>query len=172
MTSKKPAAPVTKHPENCECCQDSSIEAYLRKIEDIICRAGHAVIGTGVEDASGRTIAMSYTAGLADDGLPELIVFGLPAESALLMLNEAAKLLRAGHLPTDTPLHSIANLPVISKAVTPDRADHHINVANNRAKRLLPVLQMVWPDAQGQFPWSPEFDASMRPKQRLLFETN
>ncbi len=33
-----------------------------------------------------------------------------------------------------------------------------------------PILQILWPDTHGVFPWEPSFDEQWRPKQQLLYE--
>lgn len=125
------------------------------------------MIPTGTEDDP--AILFSYTVGLARKGLPELIVFGLSQEVSLSILNAAAKRLEAQDLPLDVKLDELANLPLVAKAVPPKNGDHFLNVANNRENRLLPAIQIVWPDRSGVFPWDACFDQDMKSHQILLF---
>lgn len=155
------------HDPDCECCQDG-MEAYLKKTEDNIRRFGHSVVGTWIETPDGN-VNMAYTVGLADAGLPELIVFGLPPEAATPMLNASAERLRQGTLALDAPVEEIGNLPMVFKAVEPSVAQEHIIQANNRAGRELPAIQMIWPDPKGRFPWDPAFDTRFSLAQPLLF---
>jgi hypothetical protein len=54
----------------------------------------------------------------------------------------------------------------MSKSV-PASVEHSLNVANKRAGRLVPAIQMVWPDAQSRFPWDEGYENN--PSQPMLF---
>lgn len=66
---------MAKHHNGCACCSEGR-EAFQGRLEKIIHEVGHAVITAGSEIAEG-TIAMAYTMGLSDQGLPELLLFGI-----------------------------------------------------------------------------------------------
>ncbi|WP_311061595.1 DUF4262 domain-containing protein [Pseudomonas aeruginosa] len=151
---------MTKHHEGCACCSEGR-EAFQERLEKIIREVGHAVITTGSEIAEG-TIAMAYTMGLSDQGLPELLLFGIGGEPAMEILNTAADMLRSGELPVDVPVEKLLNLPIVVKAVPPEAAAEYIVQANGRAGRQLPALQLVWPDPEGRFAWEPQFDEGFR----------
>lgn len=154
------------HDQDCICCTQGSAAAKGH-MDMLIEKYGHGVITTGTEH-HGEKITMAYTLGLYERGLPELLVFTLPAQVAGMLLNEAAELLKRGELSLDAPCTQLANLPVAFVAVSPEDAADYIVQANNRANRSLPVWQMVWTDTQGNFPWDAEFEARFQGKQPLL----
>lgn len=149
----------------------ANIDRFLQNLEVKIAEHGFAIITTGTQ-TSRDMLPMSYTVGLADKSLPELIVFGLPTMSSQAMLNNAAKLLMAGSLKQDTPTDEVANLMVTFKAITPAAGNHYLNVASNRAGALVHALQLVWPDRSGLFPWDEGFDEAMRHMQIALYEVS
>lgn len=167
MTKKSKAG---AHDEDCECCS-GGMAAFLEKLESHIAAVGHGVIGTGIE-IDGRRVSTSYTVGLSDNGLPELVVFGIPAEIAKQILNRAADRLRAGKLQRNVPLDQIATLPLVFKDVPASLASDYVHVANRRAGREVPAIQMVWPDSAGKFPWDESFDAAMKGIQPTLYQFN
>lgn len=135
-------------------------------IDEVIKKAGQMIIGTQTEEG----VTMIYTVGLAEADLPEVVCFGLPTTHAG-MLNEVADLLRKGELPLDTPINGIStNLALVFKAVQPERGIGYVNYANARAGRPVNLIQLVWPDKKGQYPWSKKFNKKMRQSQPCLFE--
>ncbi len=68
---------------------DSGADAFFAKIDQQIAEYGWSVIATGTQLASGE-VSMAYTIGLADKGFPEIIVFGLPAHIAQVLVNTPA----------------------------------------------------------------------------------
>lgn len=155
------------HDPNCKCCTDGR-DAFLADIEARIQVHGFVVIATATETAKGD-LSMAYTIGLSDEGLPELILFGIPQRSAHVLLNEAANMLRQGKLPVDVPLTELASMPTYMREVTPEAAAPYIIQANERAGRTLPALQLVWPDPAGRFPWDPDMDAKFADIQPRLY---
>ena len=133
-------------------------------IDNRIKQYGYSYIATGIDETS-----MTYTVGLSDSDLPEIVVFGLPLELAVVMLSDAVKLLKEGKLPLDTPLHEIANFSCVCKQVSAERGVGYINVANARAGRPVNLIQLVWPDEKGHFPWQKKFDKKLRKFQLSLY---
>lgn len=156
------------HGPDCKCCTDGPA-AFWADLEDKIAKSGHAILSTMTTLPIGD-VSMAYTIGLADAGLPELLVFGLPPQVALVILNDAAQRLRKGRLPTDTLLTELATLPTVFKAVAPAIAEDFIIQANNRASRALPALQLIWPDRAGRFPWEPGADPHFAEVQPVLYQ--
>jgi len=158
-----------KHGHDCMCCSQG-VKAFHDNLDEIIKNVGHAVIGTEIDPIlPGQFISMAYTVGLADKGLPELVVFSLPMEHAQIILNTAAEMLKAGKLPIDEPVEGIANMPSVLKRIDPEMTDGYLNIANLRANKNVDALQLVWPDAQGKFPWDPSFNADLMLLQPQLF---
>jgi len=128
-----------------------------------------AIIATETE-IEGASVSMAYTIGLSDVGRPEIITFGLPFKSAHPLLNDAAALLLAEALPSDTRIDALASMPLVFKPVTAGAGANFLIQANARARRELPSLQMVWPDPAGRFPWEPGFEERFRRYQPPLYE--
>ena len=155
-----------EHPKDCDCCRMGR-EAFLVQTEEHVRKFGQSIITTKGE-SNGHTVTFSYTVGLADVGLPEVIVFGLPGDVACSILNDVAAHARAGTLRFDAPMDNFCNLPVVLKQVAAPLVADYIIQANARAGRDLPAVQLVWPDAQGKFPWEDGADARMAAKQPVL----
>lgn len=158
---------LMKHEENCKCCTDGP-EVFWADLEQRIKTYGVAILGTATETPHGE-LSLSYTIGLSDLGLPEILVFGLPMQAAHVILNAAVSRLKEGNLPLDVPVTELANLPTCFRAVAPTAAAPYIIQANNRAGRELPALQLVWPDTRGRFPWEPEAEARFKCVQPELY---
>lgn len=155
------------HGKDCDCCK-TGMEAFLKNSERIIAEFGHTIIGTEHELPDGQMISMSYSVGLSDMGLPELITFGIPAETARFLLNTSAKKMKNGQLKTAVAMEEIANSPLFFMPVPKERTDGFLNVANSRAGRDLDAIQLIWPDAKGRFPWDDNFNEDHRKAQLLL----
>lgn len=104
---------MLSHDTECECevCKNG-MAAWQMRLGTLMQSHGCAGIGTAAT-IEGRAVTMSYTVGLAEKALPELIVFGLPAKTALVLLNSAARLALTDGLPTDVPVIRLATLPVL-----------------------------------------------------------
>ena len=140
--------------------EDAGIDATIKEY-------GHMIMGVMPEKGE-KHIPFYYTVGLADAGLPEIVCFGLPPKD-MSLLNGAAALLRKGELPLDTPYTGLTKQPLVFKTVPPERGVGYINYANARAGRPVNLIQMVWPDKAGQYPWSKKFDKRFRKHQPCLF---
>lgn len=142
-------------------------QRVLRQLEELIARHGVAVITVGpARDAP----SFSYTVGLSDDGLPELLVLGLPAEVAQPVLNTlAARLRREGALRLNEPLTDVfAGTTAVLHEVPLARSAPYVRVAAHRRAGVLRVLQLIWPDAAGRFPWQAGCEPSFLAAQPLL----
>ena len=150
----------------CEACAQSDMgeDEFGAEIEATVKEHGHMIIMTETE----KRVPMAYTVGLAEAGLPELVCFGLQPKDAYV-LNPAADLLRKGELPLDTPFKGFTKQALVFKAVPPERGVGYVNWANARAGLPVNLIQMVWPDKEGQYPWSAKFDNCFRAQQPCLF---
>lgn len=97
-----------KHEENCKCCTDGP-EVFWADLEQRIKTYGVSILGTATETPHGE-LSLSYTIGMADLGLPEILVFGLAMQAAHVILNAAVSRLKEGNLPLDVPVTEMANL--------------------------------------------------------------
>lgn len=154
------------HDQDCICCSKGKAAADAH-MNNIIRKHGHGIVATSTYHLK-QNIGMAYTLGLYERGLPELLVFAMPPQVAVMLMNKAAELLKQGKLSLETPCAELANLPVAFLEVSPAAAADYVIQANNRAGRQLPVWQMVWTDTLGNFPWDDGFEARFHGKQPLL----
>lgn len=127
------------------------LSTYRNKIEKIIREKGHAVQGVM---GSETTVAYAYTVGLSNTLKRELIVLGLPPQTAQGVLNLAAVELKKTPEQLPEVLDKIANFPIhlrvlpasvllavcaITKLVIPDLSG-------------VELVQLVWPDVHGVYP--------------------
>lgn len=155
------------HDQHCVCCSEG-IDSFMQQIKKIINDDGHAIIGTQTE-YFGQVLSMSYTVGLAEKGLPEIVVFSIPAQHAAVMLNTAAEMLENGKLPLDVPINEIANMPAYFKSIKPEATVGFLNIANNRAGKPVDAIQLVWPDVDGKFMWEDDYRTEFLLAQPPLF---
>jgi hypothetical protein len=109
--------------------------------------------GIYVGDAA---MSFEYTIGMTEIALPELIVFGLPYRQSHMILHNAAKQMRAGGKPADgwraggvLESHQVAFQTLPSFVLT----EFACQAAFYYEPRPVEVMQVVWPDAAGRFPW-------------------
>lgn len=134
---------------------------FLKKTRENIKNYGHGVISVV---ASETEPGFSYTVGRIEQGLPELIIFGVPSNTGMHALNDAVDWAKRfkGVLPEHTPIEGIINFPATFKPVQ----ERHLSTYFKVVFALYPVetfpaLQMLWTDAQNKFPWEPGFDARL-----------
>jgi hypothetical protein len=119
----------------------------------------------------------AYTIGLHGTGRPELLVCGLSDRPALAVINHVIASHLDGEVPLgrDEPLEfkgvPIRLLAVPTRSVAPDRAllagwyAYHSSFGPCPAPE---VVQIVWADAAGRFPWQTAFDPRYRSTQPVL----
>lgn len=112
---------------------------------------GWAVRHVGAGDAG--EAAFSYTVGLTAMSHPEIVVTGLPFQSAHAFLNDIGRRVSAGeHF---APGLSTEELTGPDAPVVFIRADDVSGLtAVERVYGAVDALQMVWPDSTGQLPWA------------------
>jgi hypothetical protein len=138
-----------------------------RRLEALVREHGFAVVSVGAaRDVPGFT----YTVGLADERLPELLVIGLPAQVAHPVLNAlAARLRHERALPLEQPLRDVfAGMAAVLQEVPFARCAAYVHVAAERQHGPIRVLQLIWPDEAGRFPWETGYDARFLAVQPLL----
>lgn len=129
------------------------MEEYIAKLDAIIEKHGYAV--QSVMDNP----PMSYTVGLTDLGLPELVMVGVPIPSMQAIINEAVARMRSTQPFAPGQLQSeLANLPLRIDAVHISQVLGRLYMLIGYEKRRqrqvteLKVLQLVWPDQDGRYP--------------------
>jgi Domain of unknown function (DUF4262) len=107
----------------------------------------------------------SYTVGIHDTcGKPEVITVALPEETALFLLNEAARRLREGsQLSEGRHREILGEVECEFRPADPKWIRHLMGWAvwyNDGVD--FPVLQAVYPDRENHFPEEPGFDEAFR----------
>lgn len=138
-------------------------------LDDMIARYGWAVQGVfGSPDAPG----FSYTVGLSQKGLPEIIVFGLPPQVAHVFLNSLGRRFTTdGVPPLDVDLLDVAErYPARLVPVPRPAADQYLYQALHRYPEYTAV-QLVWTDEHSRYPWDDGFDPALVSRQPILHST-
>jgi hypothetical protein len=114
----------------------------------------------------------SYTVGLYQTyGASELVMFGLPGDTAHSILSIYANRLEEGRpISVDEPTHElIKGYPCVFVQVPRDRYNDYVYSALwFYAEVPFPLHQVVWPDRKGQFPWHQEADVTFKSEQPVL----
>jgi len=137
---------------------DTRLETYLIQLEALIDKEGWAVQGVLGDD---ENLPFAYTVGLTPKELPELLVYGLPHQTAGAILNHLAKdmITDPSSIAPDTPLEGyVSGFPVILLVA---RVNHEANMALNLYGEKVRVWQAVFPDQHGKFPWEQEYSLSL-----------
>lgn len=127
---------------------NGTTEEYLDELRATIRIYGWAV--QGVED---DRRPYSYTVGLHDRGLPELLVTGLPPERAAGVLNDVAAAAVAGRVFEPGAHVAVGDGPLL-EIVEVDHPDAHLNFALAVGGADIRALQLVWADHLGRWPWA------------------
>lgn len=108
---------------------------------------------------------------------PELILIGLPAQTAHELLNIAAIKI-AGAKEKIEPYREYTDftegLSVVFVPVGIEHYEEYFGYANwyySSMPNPYPAMQMVWPDREGRFPWEPGYDNCFLKLQPLLSVT-
>ena len=137
------------------------VDEMMRKIEGNVTRYGwHS---TGVGDG------FLYTTGLTGGDHPELVVAGLPPETAHGLVGAAFGVIRSGiPLAPGRDYEGIAaGFPVRFREVDQDACLHPLSVTTRFYGRRVPALQLLWPDPEGRFPGEPGCDPRMAASQDI-----
>ena len=115
----------------------------------------------------------SYTIGVFETlKQPELIVVGVNSDLGHFVLNESVRLMREGQefRHGDRKNELLDQVECEFRRVEERWPSHVMNYTNwFYGGDQFPVLQCVYPDLDGHFPWDPGFDATWRDRQALLF---
>jgi hypothetical protein len=156
---------------------DARTAGYLAHLEGLISEHGWAIqaVRPRADDpAPGPPFA--YTVGLSRPqfGHPELLMIGLPTDTAHTILNDLGEKVRRGERlhPGQRIKGLLRGGYEVELLAVDDAADPRapLSVATRLYGHGGPVdaLQVVWPDRHHRFPWDPGFDAGMRAMQPLL----
>jgi hypothetical protein len=121
---------------------------------------------------SGSDPAFAYSMGLYENFKhPEIIIFGLELGIMHQLINDAGKRIRQGHGYKVGQRYDdlLKGYQCQFRKVNPIRYDGLLNCAIWYYKGSpFPVLQLVWPDQTGLFPWENGFDERIRKRQLNL----
>lgn len=150
-----------------------SPDPYLQHFADLIQKHGHAIqyVAPTKNDPPG-TPSFGYTVGLTNDDLPEILVYGIPPEIAQPLLNHLARDARErGGLPLNQDLDDyLQGFPVRLQPIPARNIQaEHFGVGLAFFPHLNAV-QLVWPDQDGVWPWSPQARERFKRAQPLICE--
>jgi len=137
---------VCEHPES---TKQERLE-YLRGVLD-----QHNWVVIGVHEERYRP-PYSYTLGLTDRELPELVITGLPHKRAAEVLTPAAwDLLGGGTLAPGNRIRTVGGL--LAEVVKVAEPGAHLDAATGLYGQQLAALQLVHTDRRGYWPWDRRF---------------
>lgn len=127
-----------------------SPDDILDQTKDAITRRGFGMVSVM---GSARSAEFSYTVGLTEQGLPELLVVAVRPHDAVRLLDGWGEyvLEKNAVLPGET----LETGPWLLEAVAVERPQDHLLLAHRFYGERLRALQLVWADASGRWPWDP-----------------
>lgn len=107
-------------------------------------------------------------------GASEIILFALGFETMAHLINDVVRQMREGQ-PFEAGQQYdgiLQNFPVYFGWVKPEHYDSHVGQGQvyHGSDTGFGLLQMVWPDTKGKFPWQSGFEERFREAQPLLFD--
>lgn len=140
---------------------------FLEKIEAKIAKHGWAAVSIFSEE---ETPPFSYSVGLSRLGLPEILVFGLPPDTAGSLINDVGRKMReeGGAVALDTPYEEVSNFAVVFRRMPQVSNAKYMRVTWASCGPGFDAVQMYWPDEAGVFPWEEGFDERFRDHQLML----
>ncbi|MDP9795968.1 hypothetical protein J2S43_004480 [Catenuloplanes nepalensis] len=102
---------------------------------------------------------------------PEICVFGVPGRTGQRIINQVGNMLRDGVTLTDGERHDdvLTGYDVVVRAVRAPWYRRFFGAGLDFCQRPAPMMQIVWPDRAGRFPWEPETDPPYRDVQPRLW---
>jgi hypothetical protein len=139
-------------------------ETLYRSTRQNIDEIGFQVMGI-FGDREAMKPSFSYTIGLVERNWPEMIVFALPPAFAHAAFTMAVKRWEQNGVPKSGDIDTeIANIPSAWRELPADDTfeeylcqheayyESRYSVACDNKRR---VMQLIWPDRNGLFPWQP-----------------
>jgi hypothetical protein len=149
---------------------DQAMARIIQVHLDAIASKGLSVQPVFAEPERGNP-SFVYTVGLTSQHLNEVLVFGLPIETAAVILNELGRRRIEGEVFPPDQLFSLEATPVklVLKSISAESAEEWLPMATDLAGGPIKAQQLVWPDPAGKFPWDAGFDQVFANAQKLLF---
>jgi hypothetical protein len=150
---------------------------YEREIVDWIDKVGCFVVSVLPDSTSER--AFSYSVGFTKSlGQPEVIFMGLPQETSHSLINSLFEKCSDGlDLADGACIEEIASLPLVAKEVDESWIIQSFFASalwyhrTQMETALVRVMQIVWPDADGNYPWEADCAEWVRADQPAMYET-
>lgn len=140
-----------------------------RELLDDIEGVGWAVLGIP-EDEEGPTF--TYTLGLFHTlNHPEILIMGVEITTAQHLLNNLGELIRAGRrFVAGSRCENVVKGFALGFVAVPRKLyPEYVGYGGWLYGGMeFPLLQCVWPDKSGRFPWEAEYDTQLFQLQRLL----
>jgi hypothetical protein len=145
------------------------------KTQKAIEEHGCLVMGVFPTETSDLPVPFAYSIGLpiTFPGAAEVLIFGLDPDSSQQIINTMVALMKEGKRFSDGDEAKgiIQRWPLAFRTV----AKRHYAAYMGKAIEYhggsdWPLLQMIWPDTKGAFPWRAGFEERFRARQPLLFE--
>ncbi|MEV0269785.1 DUF4262 domain-containing protein [Hamadaea sp. NPDC050747] len=134
-------------------------DQYAAQLRQVIAEHGWAIqmVHGDLQDPP-----FSYTVGLTEAGLPELIILGLPTNVAGQILNKLARQSLESELDVDARYdlpNGDATLPYLIGSVSTANVRRYLKLATVLYDRhRIRALQVIWPSKEGRFPQDPGWD--------------
>lgn len=153
---------------------DTRMSQYKKQLEALVAQFGWAVQGVFANPAAAEP-SFSYTIGLyRTHQHPEIVVFGVPPETARTILNHIGRRFALGGellVPGVRYDEILEGFPVVFIPARTDEVASRMFAFDWFYKGTTPpVLQLVWTDAAGLFPWEAGVDHRFDQAQPLLGE--
>lgn len=140
----------------------------IHQTRALVAQNGWAVIQV---PSDGSAPNYAYTIGLLKTfGHPEVIMFGLPEQSLLHILNAVGEQVRTGVRFAEGVLapELIENYDCAFRTVDPAALSHYAGLACDFYESDFPMLHCIWPDELGRFPWEKGTAPELRSRQPAL----
>jgi Domain of unknown function (DUF4262) len=160
-----------RRPCGCEACEAEmrgepfDHEASWQRTCELVDRLGMAIQGVS---GSSDSASWAYTIGRVQRGLPEIVVVGMAPEQCAHLINQVTD-----HWPEVLDGQcdsSVQLLPVASRVWTNTTyvAGAYRFARERGLADEFQVVQAVWPDREGRFPWDPDCSVAVRKAQPML----
>lgn len=142
----------------------------MSSIERGIQNPGWQNIAVGADDINPGFV---YTVGLEHSfSHPELITVGLSAKSAAIVFNLIGNFIKEENkINVDQVYTQFSTVPLMFKKVESEYKENYFGTAIGYygSKDAFEVLQMVWSDKEGNFPWEDSCDIQTKFIQPILY---
>jgi len=152
------------------------IRALMRiKIRETIAKHGVFIQGVFPTQDS-PTVPFAYSVGIPTTvpSAAELIVMGLDPNTGAQIINSVLARLQTGETFADGQQAKglIKKFTLAFRTVAKENYDGYVTAAQayHQSRNDWPLLQIVWPDTKGRFPWQNGFEERFRDQQPLLFK--